>query len=216
MKKDHPYKLGFRQLPDSRDEQYPLSNIMRATKTRPLSKVWKPGPVTDQGSESSCVGHSTYKLLTSEPVVSPKAHLITPSYIYVEAKKIDEWTGENYDGTSVRAGLNILKRENFITGYYWAENIDEAVAYLLKFGPLVLGIRWTDSMFTPDAQGFIEPRGNGGGGHAILAHAANWKAKTVTLRNSWGPWGKSGDCLLSLDDLDMLLKEGGVAAAVTE
>ena len=31
-------------------------------------------------------------------------------WLYHEAQKIDEWEGEDYDGTSVRAGLDILRK----------------------------------------------------------------------------------------------------------
>lgn len=189
---------------------------MGAEQKHPVSKVWKPGPVTDQGSESSCVGHACYKLITSEPIVSEPFDRLTPSFIYTEAQKIDEWTGTDYDGTSVRAGLETLRKLGFVSNYFWAESAEQALEYILKFGPLILGVRWTDSMQNPDAQGRIKPKGNGGSGHAVMAYAARWREKTVTIRNSWGNWGKKGDCLLGLTDLDMLLNEGGVAAAAVE
>lgn len=206
---------GFRQLPDPRDANFPLSALMGAGGATPISKVWKPGPVTNQGSESSCVGHSTFKLLTSDPRPL-KTPAITPSRIYVEAKNIDEWQGSDYDGTSVRAGLDVLKSRSFIDAYYWAGNIEEVTDYLLRFGPLVLGIRWTSSMDSP-VNGIIKPKGKGGGGHAILAYAADWKKKLITIRNSWGTmFGKMGDCAIAFPDLNLLLKEGGVAAAITK
>ena len=31
-------------------------------------------------------------------------------WLYHEAQKVDEWPGEDYDGTSVRAGLDILRK----------------------------------------------------------------------------------------------------------
>jgi hypothetical protein len=72
-------------------------------------------------------------------------------------------------------------------------------------------------MFYPDNQGVITPKGNGGGGHAVFAHAAHWKSQYITLRSSWSKgWGKGGDAKLHVNHLDMLLKEGGVAAAVRE
>jgi hypothetical protein len=209
------FATGFRQKPDGRDHQFPLSALMGASVTQPVSKVWQAAKVTDQGTESSCVGHSTWKLIGSEPIV--RAATVTPSHIYVEAKRIDEWNGEDYDGTSVRAGLEVLRRLGYVKNYYWAESAEECLEYLLKFGPLVLGIRWTDSMMRPDSMGMVRPIGSGGSGHAVLAYAAHWKQKTIKIRNSWGEtWGKKGDCIMRLADLNRLLKEGGVAAAATE
>jgi hypothetical protein len=218
-----PFATGFKQLPDDGDKAFPLSRLMGVrAEDRVISKVWKPARVTDQGSESSCVGHSCWKLLGSEPFVNPAQDSITPSRIYVEARNVDEWQGTDYDGTSIRAGLSVLKSHGLIQAYYHAEGFDDALEYLLKRGeaggPLVLGIRWPDSMFYPDTRGVIRSVGKGGGGHAVLAYAANWDAHMVTIRNSWGEdWGIDGDCLLSFDDLKMLLsEEGSACAAVVE
>lgn len=210
-----PFPLGFRQLPDERDARYPLSDLMAGAGKRPVSKKWLPGEVLDQGRTSSCVGHACWQLLASEPTMCLSN--LSPYDIYGEARKIDEFPGDADTGTSVRAGLNVLRNHGGIRAYYWAQGIDDAVEYLLKLGPLVLGIRWADSMFSPDAKGVIHPVGRGGGGHAIFAYAADWKGKFVTLRNSWNAtWGKRGDCKISFTDLDKLLREGGVAAAVEE
>lgn len=211
------FATGFRQKPDPRDEKYPLSALMGAEASRPVSKVWRAAQVTDQGTENSCVGHSCWKLIGSEPIVrSPN---ITPSRIYVRSKEeFDEWQDSDYEGTSVRGGLMVLKSEGIISNFYWAESAEQALEYVLKFGPLVIGVRWTDSMMRPDAMGVIRPVGSGGNGHAVLIYAAHWKQKTLKIRNSWGTsWGRGGDCIIRLQDFDRLLKEEGAAcAAVTE
>jgi hypothetical protein len=210
------FATGFRQLPDERDKAFPLSSIMGESQTRPVSKAWKVGKVLDQGPTNSCVGHACYQLQVSEPIVRSTPPL-SPFDIYGEARKIDEFPGEIDAGTSIRAGLNVLRNHGVIQNYYWAQSAEEVVEYLLRFGPVVLGIRWTASMFSPDANGFIRPMGGHGGGHAIVAYAADLNGECVNLRNSYSEdWGIQGDCLLSLKHLDTLLKEGGVAAAVIE
>lgn len=213
-----PFKLGFRQLPDPRDALYPLSMAMGEQATVPISKVWSPGPVTDQGDESSCVGHSTFKLMTSEPVLQDPG-IISPAFIYDEARENDEWpTGKETDsGTSVRAGLEVLRRHGRIENYYWADGAEQILEYLLKFGPLVFGTNWYSDMFSPDSNGMLRVSGTLAGGHAYLVYAGSWQDKTVTLRNSWGPtWGKFGDAKMSLVDVAKLMQLGGVAAAVSE
>lgn len=213
---DRP-KLGFRQLPDDRDDHYPLSLRMKAVDSMPISKVWRPGPVNDQGNTNGCVGYSTFKFLTSEPVVVPDKLRITEDEIYLEARRNDEWPGEADEGTSVRAGLEVLRAHGFIGNYFWSRDYREAVEYMLTTGPLVLGVNWYESMFTPNSKGVITPYGQLVGGHAIFAYVADWPNRMIALRGTWGEeFGFGGDCLLSFTDFDRLLKEDGVCAAVSE
>lgn len=209
------FATGYRQKPDDRDKAFPLSRIMGSSESRPVSKHWLAGPVLNQGRTNSCVGHACYQLQVSEPLVRSNPPL-SPFDIYGEARKIDEWT-DNDDvdqGTSIRAGLNVLKQHGVISSYYWANDPDEVLDYLLRFGPLVFGTRWTDSMFEADDNGFVWPVGNGGGGHAYFAYAANWDQKYITCRNSWGNYfGRDGDFLLSFDMVRELLSEDGASAA---
>lgn len=215
------FPLGHKQKPDDRDRNFPLSALMAAAPQvgTPVSKVWKPGPVTDQTTTNGCVGHATYKLLTSEPILAQPG-ILSPELIYAEARDNDEWeeTGSETDGgTSVRAGLEVLRRHGLAKAYFWAESGDECMEYLLKYGPLVLGIPWFSDMFEPDGNGIIRPGGIEEGGHAILCYAAQLQWDLFTLRNSWTEnWGKGGDCMISRTDLTQLLANGGVAAAVLE
>lgn len=214
---DLPHKLGFRQLPDERDKHYPLSKLMGVGVEVPISKAWKPGPTLDQRNTSSCVGHSCWQFQASEPIV--KAAVLTPFDIYDEARLIDEWPDNDFEdaGTSVRAGLNVLKNHGVIQNYYWAESADQALEYMLKYGPLVFGTDWTESMFYPTAEQVIRPTGKVVGGHAWFAWAGQWDEKFITGLTSWGPdFGYNGSFKLSLYDIDELFKRGGCAAAVTE
>ncbi len=214
------FHLGFRQLPDERDMRFPLSAAMKAVATTPVSKVWKPGPVNDQSSKNTkngCVGYSTFKLLTSEPVVIPPPIPITEEEIYLESRRNDEFSGEADEGTSVRAGMETLKRHGLISAYYNGRDWQESVEYMLTTGPLILGIPWYQQMFDPDANGVITIGGSIAGGHAIFCYAADWDNKFITLRGSWSTdWGRDGDCLLSFQDFDRLLKDGGVCVSCTE
>jgi hypothetical protein len=63
-----------------------------------------------------------------------------------------------------------------------------------------------NSMFDPDADGFIHPSGSLAGGHAILLDGRNRTQKKNRLKNSWGRgWGDSGFCWLADEDLQYLL-----------
>ncbi len=170
----------------------------------------------DQGAVPACVGFACWQLLASEPVVDEDAESISGFQLYGEARKIDEFDDAS-EGTSVRAGLNVLKNMGFISSYHWTPDQEEAVHYLLTTGPLILGVGWRTDMFSPNAQGLITVSGRMEGGHAIFCPSADWQNKVVTLQNSWGTgWGRGGSCHLSFEGLDYLLKEGGCAAACVE
>jgi hypothetical protein len=211
--------LGFRQLPNPKDDNFKLSKIMAAEPVMHLSKSWRRGDTLDQKHTSACVGFSSFQFQVSEPFIkSPK---MSPEEIYWWARNNDEFPGNADEGTSIRAGLECLRVHGIISNYYWAESAEQALEYLLRFGPLIFGTDWTEHMFTPNENGVIHPTGRSVGGHAWFAHAGRWNSSThagrITGLTSWGPdYGFNGDFELSLTDIDELFKRGGVAAAVVE
>jgi hypothetical protein len=68
------------------------------------------------------------------------------SWFYIEAKKVDEWSGEDYDGTSVRAAMDVLREKGHrrvrgtktypedsshgIQENRWTRSVDEVIACL--------------------------------------------------------------------------------------
>jgi hypothetical protein len=58
----------------------------------------------DQGNEGACVGFGVSRLASFL-----NSKLYDARWLYHEAQKVDEWPGEDYDGTSVRAGLDVLR-----------------------------------------------------------------------------------------------------------
>lgn len=96
----------------------------------------------DQGSEGACVGYGISRLASLLNRVRYDA-----SWLYHEAQRVDEWPGEGYDGTSVRAGLDVLRTsghrrvsrngnvkppstEDGIQANRWATSIDDVLAVL--------------------------------------------------------------------------------------
>ena len=115
------------------------------------------------------------------------------------------------------AGVKRVKDLGWIEGYRWAFNIDDVLYVIGHNGPAVLGLAWYSDMYQPDENGFIKPTGSLVGGHAILARAVNVSEGYVTLRNSWGKnWGKEGDCYITFDDLEALLKQRGECCFLTK
>mgnify|MGYP006891290300 CR=1 FL=1 len=78
------------------------------------------------------------------------------TFLYNEAQKIDQWPGEDYDGTSVRAGAAVLKSKGYISGYNWAWDVETVVNALLTLGPVVVGTWWTYDMFFPNEKVLLQ------------------------------------------------------------
>jgi hypothetical protein len=139
-----------------------------------------------------------------------------PTALYKAAQQVDEWPGEDYDGTSVRAGAKVLRGLGFVSEYRWATTVEEVALALVSTGPVVLGTRWDEPMFEPDAAGFVHPDGKGVGGHAYLAIGVNRTLGRVRCLNSWGDWGQGGRFWLSFSDLEELLADQGEACLAIE
>jgi hypothetical protein len=137
--------------------------------------------------------------------------------VYKRAQQLDEWPGENYEGTSVLAAMKAGAEKGWYTEYRWAFGEADLCLAIGYKGPAVLGLAWYEGMTEPDAQGIIRPTGAVLGGHAILCNGYNAKTKLYRLHNSWGPsWGKSGDCFIAAADLrKLLLLEGEACIPVT-
>lgn len=211
-----PRQFGFRQVEDTRDARFPLALALKAARgKKPRQRFYKVGPILDQGQTSSCVGHACKQLLASEPISQGEG--LSPFTIYREARVIDEFPDDATEGTSVRAGLEVLRRRKLIASYLWAQNAEQAVDYILRIAPLVVGTDWKADMSVPDSKGIVSVSGASEGGHAYFAMGADLAEGTIQFVNSWGiEFGMGGMFSITIDDFDKLLRQGGVAAAVRE
>lgn len=137
----------------------------------------------DQGEEGACVGFACSRMQTLR-----RRRKYDGFWLYHEAQKIDEWPGEAYDGTSVRAGFEILRTrgpkpvsgqpvlEAGVAAYRWLTTVDEV--------------------------------------RAVLASSTNDARGAVRLVNSWG-LAYPHYVWLPYGVLERLLNEAGEAATVT-
>lgn len=96
----------------------------------------------DQGNEGACVGFGSSRAMS---LLNRKRY--DGRWLYHQAQKIDEWPGEDYDGTSVRAGMEVLRSQGHrpvyrgqtspatlaadgISAYRWATSVEEVVQLL--------------------------------------------------------------------------------------
>lgn len=97
--------------------------------------------VMDQGAEGACVGFGWTRCMM---LLNRKRY--DAAWLYHEAQKVDEWPGEDYDGTSVRAAADVLRGRGHcrtragrtspesvtdgIVANRWAQDVDEVLRAL--------------------------------------------------------------------------------------
>lgn len=240
-------KLDWISHHDPRSRDYPIRALLPAdggaTKQRTLA-TWKPGPILDQGQDGACVGFGW----TGEALMSPvrvRADQIRAALVRVEpsdqsgagdytandvahdvyktAQRLDDWPGEDYDGTSVLAGAKAMKELGFVGEYRWCFTIEDVIDTLIHHGPVVLGVNWRESMYTPDRFGELTATGPIVGGHCIVASgyhphkivhpvAGRPPRPMIQLTNSWGSgWGYHGQAWIETSAVATLLVDGGEA-----
>lgn len=214
---------------DERSRQYPIRTLLAPTVTR-TKKIWDvPPDVLDQGSEGACVGFGWSGELAATPVTAkelPGSPTINNAYaldVYHKAQVEDRAMGNNWpEGASVLAGAKAVTKMGLITEYRWAFGIDDCIDAIVGHSPVVLGINWYESMFTPDTRGYLTINGNVAGGHCLVAYGYMPNdpvtgSDTIWLRNSWGTsWGANGTAYIKATDLARLLSERGEACIPTD
>jgi hypothetical protein len=181
-----------------------------------VSRFWVPGrEVLDQGREGACVGFGC----TAEAMASPvRNRFAVPaaamaSSVYYQAQRIDEWEGESYEGTSVRAGMLVGREKGWWSGFRWAFTMAELRA-ALEEGPVVVGVEWREGMYEAP-HGLLSVTGRVVGGHCILVTGYQARNRRYRLRNSWGKsWGINGSAYIADTDLNSILFAAGGEAAV--
>lgn len=206
---------------DEKSKDYPIRATIGAVE--PKTRLWREGSVFDQGQEGACVGFAWTGELAAYPhgskISAPRGNQYALD-VYNSAKRIDEWAGENYSGTSVLAGAKVLQSRGLIGSYRWAFSVEDVRDTLVTTGPVVIGIPWYDGMYETRPSGLVQISGPVVGGHAILL-TGYYKSKTiegkrlsdvVRWRNSWGAgYGYRGSGYIKLEDLAGLLKDNGEA-----
>lgn len=196
---------------DQRSRNFPVRALISAA-VKPRSYTWSCDAWLDQGREGACVGFSISHEAASRPVVVRGITATIAQRVYKRAQQIDEWEGEEYDGTSVLAGIKAAQERGWYGEYRWAFGLNDLILAVGYKGPAVLGINWYEGMLEVGPKGIIRPTGDIAGGHAILCNGVSIKNRLFRLHNSWGEgWGIFGDCFISFDDMDRLLHEQGEA-----
>ena len=226
--KDPLYKaLGWAPKEDDRD--YAAEDFIATEKLERTSgrQLWVNPLQGNQFKEGACVGGGWWGFLNSHPYPHAYANQVLFD-IYNAAKRVDAWPGENYEGTSVRAGAKVVQQGlvphvgRHIQTYAFTSNVDTLALHVLNKGPAVIGVDWYTGMDRVDSLGFVYPTGTKRGGHCVVIDGVTWDYKDVKpnrfrFRNTWGPdWGFNGRGRISASDLQSLFSQGGTACLAVE
>ncbi len=198
---------GLGRIPPT-DQKHELKYPFQLARTtehaeRVLKLPYAYRPKYDQGSEGACVGYAA-----SWAMSILNRRFYDAFWLYKEAQKIDEWPGEDYSGTSVRAGMDVLRDvghklmhkhdhdhlpelDSGIFRNEWARSTDQIRTCIAGGTPVVIGVDWMSNFDTPVLRGREYWIGEGDlgrmrGGHAICAYGASDRRQAVKLVNSWG------------------------------
>lgn len=204
---------------DDRDAKYLAARLLPDAWPKVQRRRWSTGPVLDQGQRNACVGFAVKQFLMTTPVRSGLTTPPSPIEIYDLARHLDDDpTNDNSDtGTSVRAGLQAAQAEGHIKTYLWVHTVDDIARWLLRFGGVIIGVRWLDGMEETDTDGYIHARGAFLGNHCTFLKGVDRATETFYGVNSWGPsWGEWGHFKLRFADMGTLLNQNGEAVTATE
>jgi hypothetical protein len=211
-----PTGLLFRE--DPRNALFPMSPRLPdpLLVSYPLWKDWGcPAPLTQEGN--SCVGFSYRTDLEAVPIPVPKGVGPDGLTIYREAQARDGLPLP-HEGTSLNAGGQYLKQAGMWQEYVWAQNIDDAIKWVLLRGPVVAGTQWLAGMDNYDSRFVLHPTGLSRGGHAWMIRGYWQREGYFLMQNTWSAnWANQGRAWIFWKDLeDLVFTRGGQIVAPTE
>jgi len=211
--------IGRKFSPDPQDKKYTLPDAPNQIDRQ----FWSTPPAYDQGGSAHCVAYAGARYLASGPILNEPPPFET---LYRECQELDEWPGNDYEGTSVRALFKVFKKRGLIDEYRWAFDATTVINHVLTSGPVVMGTVWNADMANPTLSGYITlgDVNEISAGHAWCITGADRKklnpdGTTGALRafNSMGDqWGDRGMFWVTFGDLDKLIKASGEACVAKQ
>lgn len=185
------------------------SNLTARSTIRRTKKIW-----LDQGQEGACTGFGEENVRALTPH-SAETNDDEARVVYDEARRQDEWPGEDYDGSSVNGAMKAARLQGKIKSWYWCYSLDELDHALSYHGAVEAGTQWYEGMWEPDENGVLHATGAIVGGHAyaIAGYRNVDGVRYYRIENSWGKeWGDEGGAWISADDMRGLLMKNGELA----
>jgi len=223
----------FDARPDSSDlrDQLFEPTLVEVPVELPLEDYQKTKPpILDQGSEGACTGFglaavANYLLRTRN--IYPDKTPVSAKMLYEMAKRYDEWSGEDYDGSSARGTMKGWHKHGVCDDASWKDNQSARLTpgraanaasrplgayYRVNHHDLVamhaaiaeVGILYASAMVHTGwdkvgDDGIIPRHKRIKGGHAFAL--VGYDQDGFWLQNSWGKdWGKAGFAHISYSD----------------
>jgi hypothetical protein len=218
---DRPFCTARRLVPN-----YPLGRSQAARPDRSLAYAYKATPrrligkthtshigILDQGNLGSCTGNATVGALGCDPYFATQKLTLDEKLaisVYSLATTLDDYSGAyppTDTGSSGLAAAKSAQRLGLISGYQHAFNLSAALT-ALQDGPIITGIDWYESFFTPSTAGLIaiQSRDTIEGGHEVCIDGYDDANQLVWFRNSWTDgWGVKGRACMSVSTWAQLL-----------
>jgi hypothetical protein len=215
--KPRHYPLGYARK--FQLDNYPLEEeyVNAGQRMAPLSfprtfKYYTIGAPLNQGREGACTGFAVQNFLNAAPLMS-KGTNRDAQRIYYRAREIDEWAGEDYDGSSISAAIRAANEYGIVGTWGYLDSHDACVKWAFEGnGGIVYGMNWYEGMYVPNALGYLRPTGKLSGGHAIFGSGYN-KFKDGRVFNSWGKsWGDGGLAWIGSADLAYMWRTNQIEA----
>jgi hypothetical protein len=182
--------------------------------------------ILDQGALGSCTGNAVVGALGCDPfyayytMESSTLSEAVALKIYSLATTLDEFPGSYPPADTGSSGLAAAKaaqKLGYISGYRHAFNVSNALA-ALQAGPVITGIDWYESFFTPSSAGLVAIQRDDkiAGGHEVCVDGYDDANQLIWCRNSWTDrWAVGGRFCMTVSTWSQLLAKDGDATILT-
>lgn len=215
-----PHRLGRHVHHDPRSLRFAAPVLPRAAIR---SVRWKRrAAILDQGDTGSCTGNAAASWVGTDNTARMGLSSVTSGPVdesfardlYHRATILDGFDGTWPPDDTGSDGLSAAKalQQLGLCGAYTHAFTMQALESALQTGPVMIGIGWYNTMFTPAPDGrIIVDTGSGlAGGHELLADELDVEQGRVWVANSWGSsWGQAGRAWFARQDLADLLADDG-------
>lgn len=195
---------------DERSKNFPIRTIVGDKPLR--SYTWRTPVQLDQGQEGACTGFSVSMEAAAWPVAEEGITNEVAREIYKRARQLDEWEGEDYEGSSVLGAMKAATERGWYREYRWALGpgpeaaVQDLALAVGHHGPAVIGSNWYEGMFDPDKDQYLRVTGKVAGGHAYVLSRYSRSRNAFWTPNSWGG---SGQGWITRKDMVKLMGEDG-------